>query len=233
MAKTVQRLASGGIRVVSANQRTQAVRRQVMQLSGAVSARRRPHRGLLGSIFKGGLKIAAGFFPGARTAIDAVEAFAPQPSSRVVPCPGGFERGPSGNCIQSGFRGLAERLVPGGQAGTIEDIRGDAVMGGFGLPALVPAVVGSITTRAGEQRPILRCPRTMVLGTDDLCYPKAILTPRSRFRKHRRPIAPPISRRDTKAIRTAAAARERVKELAQDVGFKVTLKAHSHPKKKK
>ena len=232
MGKTVQRLASGGIRIVSANTRTQDVRRRVAQLSARVSAGRRPHKGLLGNIFKTLGRFGAGLVPGGRTVLDAVDAFSGPKDFSPVGCPSGFELSASGVCQEVGFRGAAERFFPGGQTGTLQDVRGDAVIGGFGLPALVPSQVGSITTRSGEVRPILRCNRGMVLGTDNLCYPKAILTPRSRFRKHRRPIAPPISRRDTKAIRIAAAAKERVKELAQDVGFKVSAKGSGTRKKK-
>jgi len=99
---------------------------------------------------------------------------------------------------------------------------GVATIGAFGMPAASPDVLSTIRRRCG---------RGMVLGIDDLCYPKAVLTARSKFRKWRRPIAPPISRRDTVAIRRAASAKERVLELAKDVGLHVS-KSRPTPRKK-
>jgi len=232
MSTMIQRLSTGGIRIAPGNERTQMVRRQVANLSGTVGARRRPHNGLLGSILKGLGKFGSQFAPGGGLVSTAIDVIAPTGPVAVRPCPSGFERGPSGNCLGTSFRDRIEQFLPGGQTGTLADVSGVAVMGAFGIPALQPTQVGQIMTRAGEMRPILRCNRGMVLGTDNLCYPKAILTPRSRFRKHRRAIAPPISRRDVKAIRTAAAARDRVKELAQDVGFTVIPKGAKARKKK-
>ena len=101
---------------------------------------------------------------------------------------------------------------------------GVATLGAFGLPALTPQ---------GVSRIVRRCGRGMVLGVDNLCYPKGVLGSRSKFRKWRRPIRPPISRRDVRAITRAAAAKDRVAELARDVGLKVGPKrkksgAHKH-----
>jgi len=96
---------------------------------------------------------------------------------------------------------------------------GRAVVGGFGLPAMVPDVVGQITRRDGSSGPILRCMRTMVLGTDNLCYPKAVLPRRSKFRKWRGDPRPAVSAGDVRAIRKAAAAKDRVLNLAKDVGL--------------
>lgn len=112
---------------------------------------------------------------------------------------------------------------------------GKAVVGAFGLPALVPAVVGQIMKRDGSTGPILRCRRTMVLGTDNLCYPKAVLPRRSKFRKWRGQVRPAVSAGDVKAIRRAAAARDRVLILAKEVGLhasktkpKTAPRAHQH-----
>ena len=100
-----------------------------------------------------------------------------------------------------------------------------ATVGAFGLPALSPT---------GVSRLVRKCGRGMVLGVDNLCYPKAVLTGRSKFRKWRRPVRPPVTRRDVVAIRRAAGARDRVKELAKDVGLKIgtsrkrAVKQHHH-----
>lgn len=53
-------------------------------------------------------------------------------------------------------------------------MRGEVVMGGFGVPAMVPDIVGRIARRDGSQGPILRCIAGMVLATDNLCYSKGI-----------------------------------------------------------
>ena len=90
-----------------------------------------------------------------------------------------------------------------------------ATVGAFGLPALSPT---------GISRLVRKCGRGMVLGVDNLCYPKAVLTGRSKFRKWRRPVRPPVTRRDVVAIRRAAGARDRVRELAEDVGLKIGTK---------
>jgi len=87
---------------------------------------------------------------------------------------------------------------------------GEAVVGAFGMPAMVPEE---------EVRRMLVCPRGMVLGTDDLCYPKGVLSSRNLHRKWRRPPRAPVTAADAKAIRTAAKARDRVLGLAKSVGL--------------
>jgi len=105
---------------------------------------------------------------------------------------------------------------------------GEAVVGAFGMPAMVPDE---------EVRRMLVCPTGMVLGTDDLCYPKGVLSARNLHRKWRRPARAPVTAGDAKAIRTAARARERVLKLAKDVGLHASKskpaaaskpKAHQH-----
>jgi len=108
---------------------------------------------------------------------------------------------------------------------------GRATVGAFGLPALVPDVVGQITRRDGTIGPILRCMRSMVLGTDNLCYPKAVLPRRSKFRKWRGDPRPAVSAGDVRAIRKAAAAKDRVLNLAKDVGL-FASKSRPSPKAK-
>lgn len=126
------------------------------------------------------------------------------------PCPAGTIRAGS-SCVD------LMALPPGGSPATfpapgttIMGPGGAAVVGSFGLPAIAPQMVSQI---------VRRCPRGMVLGDDDLCYPKAVLPKRSRFRKWRGEVRPPVTRADVRAIRRAASARERVLELAKDVGL--------------
>lgn len=117
-------------------------------------------------------------------------------------------------------------LFPGGDPmvftpGSVTPSSGvQVVAGGFGLPAAVPASIPSVRRKCG---------RGMVLGIDDLCYPKAVLTSRSKLRKWRRPPKPPISRRDVVAIRRASSAKDRVSDLAKDVGLFV---AKTRPRSK-
>jgi len=111
-------------------------------------------------------------------------------------------------------------LPPGGDPAFTPAGGGVATVGAFGLPALSPQ---------GVSRVVRKCGRGMVLGIDNLCYPKAVLTGRSKFRKWRRPVRPPISRRDVVAIRRAAGARDRVKELAKDVGLKLGTTTRKKP----
>ena len=112
------------------------------------------------------------------------------------------------------------RFFVGEQSGP--DTGGRAVVGGFGLPALAPAIVGEI-----RGKPVRRCNRGSVLGTDNLCYSKAVLPPRSKFRKWKRPIPPVLSRSDSKAIKRAASVKDKVGDLARDAGLYV---ANSKPK---
>jgi len=123
------------------------------------------------------------------------------------PCPGPFNvRGPGDTCIDLTALPPGGRPLITGRTG----VTGQVVAGGFGLPAMAPEI---------EQRITRSCGPRMVLGIDDLCYPKAILPPRSQFRKWRRAPKPVISRRDEVAIRRAASAKERVLTLAKDVGL--------------
>ena len=131
---------------------------------------------------------------------------------------------PTGACPIPGERvdaGPGEcRFFMGVQRGA--DTGGQAVIGAFGLPAQAPAIVGQI-----NGKPVRRCRKGSVLGTDELCYPKAVLPPRSKFRKWKRPPRPLLSRSDEKAIRTAVRVKDKVGDLARDAGLYV---AASKPK---
>jgi len=81
---------------------------------------------------------------------------------------------------------------------------GEAVAGGFNMPAFVPDVVGTITRIDGSSGPILRCPRGTVLATDDLCYAKGTkgLSSHRKWKPGRRPFLPPT---DLRALDRVAA----------------------------
>lgn len=130
---------------------------------------------------------------------------------QVPACPAGTVR--VGNtCVAPGD------AFPGG-APLFTEAGGQAVVGAFGLPAISPTIVGSVSNNRGEVSPIRRCPRGMVLGFDEFCYPKAVLPRRSRFRKHKGERKPPMTGADAAALRRIGSLKKRVKELAGDAGL--------------
>jgi len=90
---------------------------------------------------------------------------------------------------------------------------GRTVEGSFGLPAVTPVQ---------ENHTRLNCPEGMVLGKDDLCYPRQILGRRNRFRKWRQPPRPPVSAADAKALRKVDKIRGKVRDLGKKADLKVT-----------
>lgn len=94
-----------------------------------------------------------------------------------------------------------------------------AVQGAFGLAAMAPFA---------ETRVHLDCPKGMVLGRDNLCYPKQVLRRNSKFRKWRSGPKPPVSAADAKMIRRLGAARSAVIKLAE--GVDLVTKKKVNPK---
>lgn len=123
----------------------------------------------------------------------------------------------NGRCERTGFGGFAERAIPFGQTGTLADTAGEAVAGGFNMPAFVPQVVGNISRLDGSSGPILRCPRGTVLATDNLCYAKGTkgLAAHRKWRPGRPPFLP---RRDLAAL-------DRVASLRKNKTLKGRMKA--------
>lgn len=151
------------------------------------------------------------------TRLAGVERFRGPLVRTIAACGVGFEmRG--GRCVRTRPEGFipkirqalvgppSERLVRPAR----REVAMEAVVGAFGMPAMVPDE---------EMVPRFRCPRGMVLGTDNLCYPRGVLNSRNLNRKWRRPPKPTVSAADAKAIRRAAATKERVLQLAKDVGL--------------
>lgn len=127
------------------------------------------------------------------------------PGAGTQECPEGKVR--IGNtCVDPGA------AFPGGEP-FLTTAGGVAVQGAFGMPAITPDV---------EARQVRDCPDGMVLGKDNLCYPKAILSRRSRFRKWRQPRRPLLTAGDLNAIRRAERLKGRVKDVGKDLGLKVT-----------
>jgi len=119
------------------------------------------------------------------------------------PCTPPLVPAPGGGCF---FPGSPAAVDVGVSVAT----GGAAVQGAFGMPATTPSV---------ESRTMRRCPRRMVLGFDNLCYPKVILPRRSKFRKWRGARRATLSVRDEMAIRRAASAKDRVLKLAKEAGL--------------
>lgn len=124
-----------------------------------------------------------------------------------TPCPNGTIR-VGDTCVSPGD------LFPGGAPGTFP-AGGGAVQGAFGLPAMTPAQ---------EQRTRLNCPEGMVLGKDNLCYPKAILSRRSRFRKWRPAPRAKITAAEWKTLKKAARVKDEAKDVAKEAGWAVKKK---------
>ena len=128
-------------------------------------------------------------------------------------CPGAFSvKNPVGpGCIDL----LA--LPPGGDPALTPgaDFFGEAVVGAFGMAALQPAIVGSITDKDGNVNAIRRCPAGTVLGRDNLCYNKLP----ANWRKWPKAARAPVTAADAKCIRRAASATKRVARLAKAVGL--------------
>lgn len=110
---------------------------------------------------------------------------------------GGFQAGQE-TCPTGTIRVMGKCVAPGdafpGGDPFITEAGGQAVQGAFGLPAITPVI---------EQRTHRSCPSGMVLGKDNYCYPKAVLSRRSRFRKWRQGMKPLLTGGDRKAIRKA------------------------------
>lgn len=188
----------------------------------------------LGGFVKGGLRIATKLIPG--TLDDAlVEAVIGRGAQRTdvsrplsitsvatpAGCPPGFKL-VNRKCVVAGVQGAVQRLIPGGRPGELTEEFGEAVLGAFDMPALVPAQVGSITRADGSVGVLLRCPRNMVLGVDDLCYKKGSIA--NRDRKWPKGSKPPISAADWRATKRFAAVQKKVKIVAGDAGFTTTKK---------
>lgn len=86
------------------------------------------------------------------------------------------------------FVGDQPGAEPGGVGG------GQAVAGAFGMPAIMP-----------DAEPITRldCPAGMVLGRDNLCYPKEVLRRDSKFRKWRPGMRPILTGGERRGIAKA------------------------------
>jgi len=109
---------------------------------------------------------------------------------------------------------LGDRPGPDGPGTDIVPF-GDAVQGAFGMPAMRPNMRQSVT---------MSCPSGMVLGRDDLCYPKAVLRRDSKFRKWRPGRRPVLTGGELAAISKARRAITRGREVVSSLGITVKKK---------
>jgi len=107
-----------------------------------------------------------------------------------------------------------QRFLPGGATGT-ESATGQAVAGAFGIPAIIPLQIPS--TR-------LDCPPGMVLGKDNLCYPRQVLRRDSKFRKWRPGVRAVLTGGQRSSIRKAKAAVASAREAISGFGITVAKK---------
>ena len=135
----------------------------------------------------------------------------PNGNNGVEPCPPGSGRIPgTQTCVAVGD------LFPGGDPGVF-GAGGEAVRGSFGIPGIVPSVVGNIASRDGTTGPILRCPSGMALARDNICYVTSLI-PR-KFRKWNPGMKPLLTGGDRKILSRAKTLRGTVKRIATASGF--------------
>lgn len=174
----------------------------------------------------GGLTGAIGGFinpgggSGATPPGDAGLGFANTAAASGQCAPGYFRDQRTGQCERPGVVGTLQRIIPGGQTGTQVDVQGDAVVGSFNLPGVLPAQVGTIERKDGVVNPILRCPSKYVLGIDNVCYVKG--TPGlSKFRKWPPGTRPFLTGGDVRCLRRANTLRRSKgsKKLLRELGM--------------
>ncbi len=130
-------------------------------------------------------------------------------------CPTGYTK-VGGTCVAN----RPGAYLPGGQPatlptqGTALGTGWEAVQGSFGMPAMTPLPV---------QRTRLECPAGMVLGKDDLCYPRSTpgLGRRGSFRKWKGDPKPKVSAAEWKTLQRAARTADKIKDVAKEAGFTV------------
>jgi len=135
----------------------------------------------------------------------------PRPGNQLVPSPGGpcgpgTIKMPNGDCIA---------LPP--TFGVTTPAEGDfqAVAGAFGMPAMAPK---------HELRSRFTCPPGMVLGRDNLCYPRQVLRRDSKFRKWRPGMRPVLTGGERRGIARARRSVERAKQATASLGVTVRKK---------
>jgi len=156
-------------------------------------------------------KAAAGAFLPGLGGLNPYAPNEPTPGEGAEPgeaCPEGYWKVGS-KCVSK----RPEDYVYGGTP-AITGTGWEATVGSFGMPAMTPLPT---------QRTRLECPTGMVLGKDNLCYPKGTpgLGRRGTFRKWKGDRRPKISAAEWTQLQRAARTREKVKDVAKLAGYTV------------
>lgn len=137
---------------------------------------------------------------------------APTVSSGCVPYAKGLRRGIAAPVQALARNGLPFQLPETPNITTPAEGEFQAVAGAFGMPAIAPKheLVGKFV-----------CPTGMVLGRDELCYPRQVLRRDSRFRKWSPGVRPILTGGQRNSIRKARAAITTAKDSISGLGLTV------------
>jgi len=122
------------------------------------------------------------------------------------PCVPPFFRQPDGSCKFDIDPGAGTGL-PGGPGNIASSALGEIL---------------GVNGRQPGQTARMTCGPGMVLGIDNLCYPKQLLQGRSRFRKNKKARKPPISTKDWRCLMGAASAKDKMFDIAKKAGLHVS-----------
>lgn len=147
----------------------------------------------------------------------------------LASCPTGYAIGKTGICEKTGAGGFFERVLPGGETGTLGP-GGTAVLGLYGA-GIMPAQVGSITRNDGTVMPLLRCPAGHVLGKDSICYDRGAISRRQR--KHPPARKPLLTGGDMSALTRVNRIKGKLKTGARSAGLYVADRKPTSPCKKR
>lgn len=119
-------------------------------------------------------------------------------------CPTGYVWR-NGQCEKEGIVGWGQRTIPGGATGVAPYQPG--YVAGYGVPGSSPQA---------RQQTTLRCLPGMVLGRDNLCYPKRMLRPSDR--KHPPGTKPLLTGGEMKTLRKIGSLQKKVQKAWTTAG---------------
>lgn len=196
--------------------RMRVIEARALRTQRAAQMAGQPTAGFFGDLLRGVGRVATSAIPVIGGAVSGAlfggGGSAGQRPLAKADCPPGFRTDPNtGRCLQEGIGGAVKRFIPGGATGVLPGVTngfGEAVLGSFGVPALVPAQAQSVS---------LHCPPGAILGKDNLCYQKGSIP--MQFRKWRPARKPPISAKDWRALQVSKRVSEKAKKIAGTAGF--------------
>ena len=194
--KAVETLTSGRIRATDERAIGADLRLgQVLELGGRVGAA--ALTGGSSEVARLGFDLAKrALVPGAAIAADAGQ------------CPGGFRIPGTNTCFEGPFQP------------TVPDQETVPISGRVGVTATAPGLFGALSVEPALISSIrLRCPRGLVLATDNRCYTQGKGGITNKQRKWPKAPAPVMSAQDAKTLRRAETLRDRAKRVATSAGF--------------